>query len=364
MLLFLAGLAAGMLVARNRWPPYAELDRLHDRYLVERAEFGPTPRTLLDTDPRTLIAFRSADDVDRRRGELVRFLWGGDALPAGPPQTIERGYRDERFEGLPNLARVDRLTTRLDFGLRSIGYHYLPRRGNGAAIIYHHGHTVAGARDQARIGRLLGEGYAVVELFMLLYPPNNRPRVELPRVGWFHLTQHEHLALLAPAAGHPIGYLVEPAIRAVNHLEPRYRRIAIMGYSGGGWTAMMVGAADRRVRSSFIVASVYPYFLMSGSHRVEHFEGFEPALYRLATQLELMAMAGSGDGRQALQILNRFDPCCYGGRRAETYAPAVRAAVRALGPGDFTVMLDERAREHDISDAGMDLIMARLARMR
>jgi hypothetical protein len=358
------GLAAGMLVARNRWPPYAQLDELHDHYLVERPQFGPTPAEMLRTDPDRLIALRTLGDVAQRRAQLIAFLWGRRGLTAEPPQQIERGFADPRFEGLPNLERVDRLVTRMDFGLVSVGYHLVPRRANGAAIVYHHGHTSGGPGDKARIGQLLARGYDVVELFMILYPPNNRPSVDLPRVGRFPLREHEHLALLAPAQGSPIGYFLEPAVRVVNYLAPRHRRIAVMGYSGGGWASLMLGALDPRVRSSIVVASVYPYYLMSDSSRMGHYESSDTALFRLATHLELMVMAGSGQGRQAIQILNRYDPCCFAGRRAEAYAPAVRRAVRSLGPGDFSAFVDESEREHGISHGAMDLILLRLGQMR
>ena len=199
---------------------------------------------------------------------------------------------------------------------------------------------------------------------MPLMGPNSRPLLDLPRIGRFRLTEHEHLDLLDPAQGDPIGYFIEPAVRVVNHLAPRYRRIAMMGYSGGGWSAMMTAALDERVSSSFVIASVYPYFLSSGSlEDWSHFESGDPDLYaRTATHLELLTMAAAGPGRQTVQILNRFDPCCYAGRRSETYAPAVRQAVRRLGGGEFRAFVDESERAHTISRWAMDLVLARLRR--
>jgi len=364
LLLFAAGLVAGMAAARYRLPPYAQLDRLHDRYLVEKAEHGPTPPALFRTDPRRLIALRSPQDVLRLRAEIVRFLWGAGGRPAGPPQLVERGVAEARFDGLPHLARIDRLTSRMDYGLVSVGYHLIPDRPNGAAVLYHHGHTAGAPRDKARIGRLLAQGYAVVETFMPLYGPNSRPLLDLPRVGRLRLTQHDHMQLLTPGQGHPLQYFYEPAIRAVNHLASHYDRIAIMGYSGGARTALIAAALDPRIRASFVVASVYPYYLMADAPRLGDYDESDPALYRLATHLELMVLAASGEGRRSVQILNRYDPCCFAGRRAETYAPTVRRAVQRLGPGDFTAVADETGREHDISPAAMDLVLARLADMR
>lgn len=364
LLLFAAGLVWGMAAARYGLPPYAQLNRLNDRYLVGKAAHGPTPPELFRTDPRRLIAIRAPEDVGRLRADLVRFLWGEAGLPAGPPHRVEEGVTEARFDGVGHVARVDRLTSRMDYGLVSVGYHLVPDRPNGAVILYHHGHIAGGPNDRARIGRLLGEGYAVVELFMPLYGPNSRPLLDLPRIGRFRLTRHDHMRLLAPAEGHALKYFLEPAVRAINHLAPRYRRVAMMGYSGGGRMSALTAAIDPRVRASFVIASFYPYYLMADAPRLGDYDESDPALYRLATHLELMVLAASGEGRQSVQILNRYDPCCFAGRRAETYAPTVRRAVRRLGPGDFTALADETGREHDISPAAMDLVMARLAAMR
>jgi dienelactone hydrolase len=365
VLLFGAGLASGMVTARFRLPPYSQLDWLHDRYLTSPAAFGPTPEELFRTDASRLIDLADMEAVRALRARLISFLWGGRGLPSRPADRIESGVRLAKYADLAHVGRVDRLVLAMDHGLVSMAFHLVPRRPNGRAVLYHHGHIQAAApADLARIDRLLGEGYAVVELFMPLMGPNSRPMLDLPRIGRFRLTEHEHLDLLDPDQGDPIGYFVEPAVRVVNHLAPQYRRIAIMGYSGGGWTAMMTAAVDERVSAAFVVASVYPYFLSSGTLRDwSHYESGDPDLHaRTATHLELLALAAAGPDRQAVQILNRYDPCCYAGRRSETYAPAVRQAVRRLGAGEFRAFVDESGRAHTISDRAMDLILARLRR--
>lgn len=365
LLLIGIGLVAGMAAVRYRLPPYVQLNRLHDRYLAPPAAFGPTPREMFEIDARRLIGLSDMSDVDRLRARTINFLWGTQGLPTRAPDHVEPGARTAEHEGLANLARVDRLVMRMDFGLTSEAYHLVPERPNGDAVIYHHGHIQsASAADLERIGRLLGEGYAVAELYMPLMGPNNRPTLDLLRVGRFHLTEHEHLDLLDPPEGDPIGYFLEPSVRTVAWLAPRYRRIGIMGYSGGGWSAMMTGALVPRVSSSFVIASVYPYFLSSGTLRDwSHYESGDPDLYaRTANHLELLAMAAAGPGRQAIQIHNRYDTCCFAGGRSETYAPAVRQAVRQLGAGEFRAFVDDSERAHTISRRAMDLVLARLRR--
>jgi dienelactone hydrolase len=365
LMLFGAGLACGMAAARFRLPPYAQLDWLHDRYWASPAAFADTPAELFRTDAGRLIELDDMDDVRRLRARTIDFLWGEAGLPSRLPDRIEPDVSLAQYRGLPQLRRVDRLVLAMDHGLVSNAFHLVPERPNGSVVIYHHGHVqAAAAADLERMGRLIGEGYAVVELFMPLMGPNSRPMLDLPRIGRFRLTEHEHLDLLDPAQGDPIGYFVEPAVRMVNYLAPRYRRTAMMGYSGGGWTSMMTAAVDERVSASFVIASVYPYFLSSGSLKDwSHYESGEPDLYaRTATHLELLTMAAAGPGRQTVQILNRYDTCCFAGRRSETYAPAVRQAVRQLGSGEFRAFVDESERAHTISRRAMDLVLARLGR--
>lgn len=363
LVLFLAGIGCGLVIALCGLPPYPHLTRLQERYLTPRPQFGGTPLELLETDPRRLIALHSPSDIAALRSEITQLLWNRPELPAGPPQRLEAVTPEPRFRRFANLRSVERLTTQMEFGLDSRAWHLIPARPNGTLVLYHHGHTAGARKDRERIGRLLDGGYGVVELFMPLYGPNSRPRLDLPRIGRFSLTSHEHLRLLDPARGHGLRYFLEPIVRVVNHLSPRYRRVAIMGYSGGGRMAMIAAALDPRISAGFTVASTYPYYLLSAGE-LGDFEQSDPDFYRRATHLELMVMAGSGPGRQAVQILNRYDPCCFAGRRAEAYAPAVRDAVRAIGPGEFTMIIDESEREHGISRQAMAMILRRLERLR
>jgi hypothetical protein len=58
-----------------------------------------------------------------------------------------------------------------------------------------------------------------------------------------------------------------------------------------------------------------------------------------------------------MQILNRYDPCCFSGTKYETYEDVVEARVDALGEGSFEVYLDDTHQEHQISDQAIEKIL-------
>ena len=65
--------------------------------------------------------------------------------------------------------------------------------------------------------------------------------------------------------------------------------------------------------------------------------------------LDLYILGAHGAGRQRAQILNQFDPCCYGGINYQTYAGFVEAAVANVGLGSQFVYLDTESPEHSVS---------------
>ncbi len=72
-------------------------------------------------------------------------------------------------------------------------------------------------------------------------------------------------------------------------------------------------------------------------------------------------MGSYGEGRKQLQIYNLVDPSGWGGTRVEAYSEKTRAAVRALGAGDFGVFLDPEHVEHSVGEASRLAILADMA---
>ncbi len=313
------------------------------------------------TDVGPLIHLRTPGDVAALRGRLVQLLWGARALPTTMPASVQKGIVDERFAGVAGLERIDLLTVDMEFGLSSQIYHFVPAHPNNEVMLYHEGHGDDFSKGAEQIARFVADGYSVVALNMPLGGRSEHPRVFHERFGWIKLSTHEQFKLLSPPHGHPIKYFVEPVVVALNYLESRYdyRRVSMTGISGGGWTTTLAAAIDPRIARSFPVAGSYPLYLRSASKRDwGDWEQTAPALYNVATYPELYVLGSYGNGREQLQILNAYDPCCFAGNGWQTYRDAVRTQVQVLGSGAFDVYADDTHREHAISRAALSQILA------
>ena len=111
------------------------------------------------------------------------------------------------------------------------------------------------------------------------------------------------------------------------------------------------------------VAGTLPIFLRSkGTADWGDYEQNLPGLYRLANYPELYVLGAHGEGRRQIQVLNRYDDCCFAGTRAGLYEEEVREAVARLGAGRYELLLDESHREHGISEQALRAILADLER--
>jgi hypothetical protein len=170
------------------------------------------------------------------------------------------------------------------------------------------------------------------------------------------------MAFLQPPQGNPIKYFLEPVAVVLNYAESfHYRRITMVGISGGGWTTTLCAAIDPRIVRSYPTAGTHPNYLrardISNSGTLGDYEQQDPELYRIANYLELYIMGSVGEGRKQLQILNEFDACCFRGTGYTTYEPIVKGIIESIGPGSFEVFLDSTHRLHQISPRALEVIM-------
>lgn len=351
---FLVGALYGGAAVRYGLFPYPEL-----QWRFHQLRHASNPRPAAAGADLSLMTIAGPADVESRRAELVRLIWARDALPSRLPDAVETGIIDERFAALPNVERIDRLHVRMDFGLDSRILHFVPARPNGALVLVHDGHAAAAGLNRVT-ARLLERGYAVAAFTMPLFGDNARPAVRAGQLGRIVLDNHDKLVLLEPPAGLREQYLLEPVPVALNHLlaRSRYRKVAMVGLSGGGWTSTLAAAVDPRIATSFPVAGSLPPDVAAGPAWGD-FEHVDPALYTRFSYLDLYLLGAAGAGRRQLQILNEFDPCCFAGRAALTYRAAAAARARRLG-GRYDLLIDGSHEQHQISDWAMDRILAGL----
>ena len=177
---------------------------------------------------------------------------------------------------------------------------------------------------------------------------------------------HWNLAILESHDFLPLRLFLEPILRGLNEVERavRYELVGMLGLSGGGWVTTIYAALDPRIVRSYPVAGSLPFFLWEQhpiSHRHEDegdYEQRDVRLFRIASHLDLYVMGAAGPGRRQMQILNRYDPCCFFGTRARAYESLVAEAVRSIGDGgDYSLVIDQTHEQHAISAQSLDLIL-------
>jgi hypothetical protein len=113
-----------------------------------------------------------------------------------------------------------------------------------------------------------------------------------------------------------------------------------------------------RIKNSYPVAGTLPIYLRSDSQRDwGDYEQTLPELYNIANYLELYVLGAFGDGRAQIQLLNKYDSCCFAGIRFRTYEHTMREMMRSLGKGRFEIFLDDSHKEHKISDAAIEVVL-------
>ncbi|MHC4618849.1 MAG: hypothetical protein ACYTEQ_13980 [Planctomycetota bacterium] len=323
----------------------------------EAAKFEQIDPSYYETDVNSLIHVGGAADIAAKRRALIRYIWGGRGFPGEkPPAEVKKNIKDERYAELfnANLRQIDRITVGMDYEVESIIFHFIPKESNDKLMIYHQGHRGDFILGIDAIRAFLEKGYSVMGISMPLLGMNNKPVVNLERFGKFHVTKHEHLKLLK----NPIRFFVEPVAVAINYAGKfKYDEVNMTGISGGGWTTTLCAAVDTRIKHSYPVAGSLPVYLRSDSQRDwGDYEQTLPELYHIANYLELYVMGSYGNGRRQVQILNKYDSCCFAGIKYRTYEKVVTDIVAGLGKGRFEVFLDDTHKEHKISEEALKVV--------
>jgi len=364
-MLMVLGMFYGMVAHKFLLPPYDFLEATFQNILVRTPkEYLETPKEYFETDVTQLISIGQQQDVFRLRRELIAFLWGNHGIPSSLPSMVDNDVKDTRYNDISSLAKIDKISIVMEFGLESHVYHFIPKAPNKKVVLYHQGHEGDFYKGKAQIRRFLDAGYSVAAFSMPLLGLNNQPTVQLPRVGKLKLTSHDHMKFLSPKNGHPVKYFVEPVAIVLNYLEKNfdYSSVSMVGISGGGWTTTLAAAIDTRIEKSFPVAGSYPIYLRSNSPRDwGDYEQTVPEMHRTANDLELYILGSYGPNRKQLQIIDQYDACCFAGTKWETYKDIVIERVDKLGTGKFDLFLDTTHRGHFISEAAMNRILDELA---
>lgn len=80
------------------------------------------------------ITLASAEDVAKKRQQLINFIFGPTGLAAGKLPVVEKNDASP-VRGLRGLARVDTLTIAMEADQKSYAHHFIPKRPDKRLVV-------------------------------------------------------------------------------------------------------------------------------------------------------------------------------------------------------------------------------------
>ena len=352
---------SGVYVGTYKVFPYNELDTVKNTVFSEKTTSQKSnPESLVyENNVQALIHINNESDIEKKRNNLINYIWKGKGSPISIPDEILTGISDVRFNDLTNLKRIDRFTINMEYGVDSKAYLFLADKSVNKLVIYNHGHDGGFYDAKNTIQFFLKNGYSVLAFSMPLKGMNSQPIVNLQDFGRVKLINHEMFVFLESDKFSPIKFFVEPIFVSLNYVDKNFQfdSYYMIGISGGGWTAVLYPAIDTRVTQSYSVAGSVPIYLRSIPKNLGDYEQISPNLYHVANYLDMYVMDSYGDNRKFVQIFNKYDSCCFSGELYKTYENEVKSKVFQLHKGSFDIYLDDTHRSHKISDHALELML-------
>jgi hypothetical protein len=333
-------------------------------------EYKVMPEQAVGIDVEQQIAVYTMQDVETKRAQLIEYLWKGAGLPRATPQ-VQRGVRlPAEIDSLTGVAETQRLIIPMRYGVQATQYLIIPKATSSHRLgIYHTGHGEDPIIRVRTVQALLDRGYTVL-------------CSDLPFVGWnvqdiedpanpsqkdnigTGTTAHNHLGAWRSSTFEPLTFWMEPLAVALNYIGTalRPRSVNMIGLSGGGWATTAYAAIDPRITRSYPTAGSLPEYLHAappGSQGdFEQEPATSPGFYAIVSYLDLYAMGATGYSRRGqLQILNRFDACCFMGVGHRSYVPVVKQRVAVIGAGTWDLHEDATHNLHQISPFSLQVIL-------
>ena len=363
ILIIVIGLAFsyGFLSYHYKLPPYNFI--MQNNFIRQINYTIITPITSEEPDQYTgnilkSIKIENEDDIIKKRNSLIKYIWKSENLPKKYPSVI-KNISDEHYSNLKNLKQIDKLVVDMEYNFSSISYYFHSSKPNNELIIYHQGHGSEFIKEYDIVQKFLNNGYDVIVISMPLVGKNNQPEIELEGFGKVKFTSHKYFIFLDNETFSSIKLFIEPSILTVNYAQKLgYEKIYMIGFSGGGWTTVLVSAIDPRISKSYHIAGSYPiYIRFLDAKSWGDYEQMELGLYRIANYLELYILGSYGDNRKQVQILNLYDSCCFSGRYYLSYENILYKKIELLGKGNFTIFVDDTHSQHELSKTVLNFII-------
>ena len=322
-----------------------------------------TPQNCDDREIRIL----SPGDIVNKRLEIIRAIWNSSHIP-DRSDVIVTSDIPSPLHPHKVINRVDRIeipVPGLD-SVKDLAYLFVPVHRNRRLVVFNPGHSCTLTDDESHYSRieatitgLLEAGNEVLAVYMPHVKESAGQNCKFDHCKVYNTD----LGIPDPLPTYGLRLFLDPTIVSLNYVlnKFKYKRVDMVGLSGGGWTTNLIAALDDRIKYSFNVAGSTPLYYRVGSS-IGDIEQFLPQLYRdIAGYPDLYVLGAYGPGRKQVQILNRSDNCCFGQKQhdpARDYATDMHIFERSvitrlvsLGQNNhYYLIIDETSPNHQISE--------------
>ncbi|MEV6271343.1 hypothetical protein AB0L64_29550 [Kribbella sp. NPDC051936] len=340
------------------------------------ATYKTLPQVVVGVDVEELMKIHTAADADALRPQLVAQVWKDTGvLPTGLP-TVRRdiGGPPELPE-FTGVRRFDKLDVAMEFGYVASVFVLEPTQSTHRRVAFYHNGHGEGLDTMQRVAQgLLDHGYTVLLFAMPFYHWNPKTLQDPADPAKQLQPSHNDLPRWASARYSPLALFLTPLAVAMNYVQATYRpsSVQMIGLSGGGWATSVYPALDTRITRSYPTAGSLPFFVRPGSPKPSPTRGdweqrldMQPGFYGLADFPDFYALASVGPHRRQMQILNRFDECCFNGVGHRSYEAAVRQRIAVIGTdavsnesnGHWELLEDATHGDHTISPYALSVIL-------
>jgi hypothetical protein len=350
----------GLSVGVYKFFPYYEIDEIKRIILSEDTSNKKyvMNKFIYDVDVDSQIHIFNSNDLEKKRSDLINYIWNQELLPTDLPTEIHQNIYDSNYVDMKNLKQINQIEHKMEFKINSVSYMFIPKISNDKLVIYHQGHGGDFLKGKNTIDFFLNNGFTVLAFSMPLLGINDKPIIHTEEYGTFILNTHDHLKYLESKNFNPIKLFFEPILVSINYLEKNfhYDEYYMVGISGGAWTAMYYSAIDDRITQTYPVAGPYPLFIRSNYNTLGDYETEHTGLLKIVNELETFVLGSHGKDRKFVQIYNKYDSCCWDGDYFNIFEEIVKEKNMKLGGGYYDVILDDTHHEHIISDHALNLI--------
>ena len=332
-------------------------DTFARRFEEERRVDLLTPQEA-SVDVRSRMVAKSPSDLAALREKIIRHMW-----PSGLP--LDRRAADLRETKLiSSVRRAYEFTVKLDLGLSSRTTFLEAAKGDDCLMVFNDGHYVRGGRFNNGPGwriveRLLKAGCDMLFVSMPLYFDRQPVFARKSSGERIRLREHNAFFEIDNSDRWALRFFLEPTIVSLNEVLDRkdYRKVGMVGLSGGGWSTILLAALDTRITHSYPSLVVLPPPTQPVTkHFNPHFEYIYPPLFKVVDHYSLMLMGVVSPARDAIHSYTRSD-IVFAGNKTAAFAPQVSAIAQELNGGNIRVFVDQTSGDHAITPKIADVIL-------